>query len=362
MVTDKDVYYDNDFIVIAGIVTAVDEPTVLIGIYDKLGTPTGFYFADIDENYEFSTSFMAKAGVNFKTDGVYSAIAYYGVSENKIDFEFAKQKSNPLKEIMPEPKSQPKESQPKNNPVTEKSNPIIVQPVQQLPKKEPTKEIEQEIANDNLSVEDIELGKLLNEIQLSCDTSQYADSVLYYDGMGPALLRLCKYNEAIMFIDRSLQDEPNNIEILTNKGTALSKLGYYKEALRYFDHALSIDSRFVPAINNKANVFATIGNFHEAKSLYDLAQEIEPGHYSSKVNLSKIQQTLDYEKSEPPIIYLTHTSEEKKTEPTSQKQFQTNRPKVNNEIINSDDEPPTIFKQIESTITNFKNTILSFLS
>jgi tetratricopeptide (TPR) repeat protein len=362
MVTDKDVYYDNDFVVIAGIVTAVDESSVLIGIYDKHGTPTGFYFADVDQNYEFSTSFMAKAGVNFKTDGVYSAIAHYGDSENKIDFEFAKQKPNSLKENKSELKPEPKESSTKNNPVIVKPNPTITKPVQPLPEQEPVKQIEQEIVNDNLSVEDIELGKLLNEIQLNCDTSQYSDSVLYYDGMGPALLRLCKYNEAIMFIDKSLQDEPNNIEILTNKGIVLSKLGYYKEALTYFDHVLSIDSRFVPAINNKANVLATLGDFHQAKSLYVLSQEIEPGHYSSKVNLSKIETTLEYEESETPIIFMTQTLEEKKTDDSFHKQpYDKKVPKVNNQI-NLDTESPTILKQIESTLANLKNTILSFLS
>ncbi len=361
MVTDKDVYHDNDFVVIAGIVTAVDEPSVLIGIYDKQGTPTGFYFADIDQNYEFSTSFMAKAGVNFKTDGVYSAIAHYGTSENKIEFEFTKQKPNLQKENKPEPKSEPKESSTKNNPVIVKSNPTITKPVEPMPEKEPPKQIEHEIVNDNLSVEDIELGKLLNEIQLNCDTSQYADSVLYYDGMGPALLRLCKYNEAIMFIDKSLQDEPNNIEILTNKGIVLSKLGHYKEALTYFDHVLSIDSRFVPAINNKANILAILGDLDQAKSLYVLAQEIEPGHYSSKVNLSKIQKTLDYEESEPPIIFMAHTTENKKNDSPFQKELQTKVPQAKNEI-SSAAEPPTILKQIESTITNLKNTILSLLS
>ena len=42
-------------------------------------------------------------------------------------------------------------------------------------------------------MEDIELGKLLNQIKLECDSSTYADTISYYDGMGPALYRLCQF-------------------------------------------------------------------------------------------------------------------------------------------------------------------------
>ncbi len=42
--TDKSAYTDNDTITISGTVNSIDETTVLIGIYDPFGVPTGFYF------------------------------------------------------------------------------------------------------------------------------------------------------------------------------------------------------------------------------------------------------------------------------------------------------------------------------
>ena len=50
----------------------------------------------------------------------------------------------------------------------------------------PTTEIKKQ---NNLSVEDIELGKILNQINLECDSSDFVDMISYYDGMGPALYR-----------------------------------------------------------------------------------------------------------------------------------------------------------------------------
>lgn len=363
MVTDKDVYYDNEYVVIAGIVTAIDEPSVLIGIYDSLGNPTGFYFADIDENYEFSISFLAKAGINFKTDGVYSAKAHYGDSENIINFEFLKQ--NPLSkyEQITKPVTPPTPS-PKTTPSKEITKPVAPSPIVSLPKNDVAKQTnnQPEEENDNLTVEDIELGKLLNEIQLNCDNSEFVDSIIYYDGLGPALLRLCKYSEAILFIDKSLQKDPNNIEILTNKGIALNKLGYYNEALRYYDRVLSIDSKFVPAINNKANILAKMGNFDTAQSLYFSALEIEPGHYTSKINLSKIQQKIEPQKPQSEVVYVAQSTEEHISPPVLKEETIVVNNNEKQKLIVSQEDTSTIIKQIELTLLNLKNTLFSFLS
>ena len=44
VMTDKNQYYDDDFVIITGLVSSIDSPTVLIGVYDPFGTPIGFYF------------------------------------------------------------------------------------------------------------------------------------------------------------------------------------------------------------------------------------------------------------------------------------------------------------------------------
>ena len=62
---------------ITGLVSVLDSPTVLIGVYDPFGMPAGFYFGTIDSNLEFSTSFLVKDGVNFRVDGTYSIKAHY---------------------------------------------------------------------------------------------------------------------------------------------------------------------------------------------------------------------------------------------------------------------------------------------
>ena len=89
LTTDKSLYTDNDTITITGSVSTLDSPTVLIGIYDTFGAPAGFYFGNINSDLEFSTSFLAKADVNFKVDGTYSIKAHYAESSKTSSFEFS---------------------------------------------------------------------------------------------------------------------------------------------------------------------------------------------------------------------------------------------------------------------------------
>jgi len=86
--TDKKQYTNKDFIKITGLVSKLDSPTVLIGVYDPFGTPEGFYFGTIDSNLEFSTNFLAKDGVNFRVDGTYSIKAYYAETEAVLRWDF----------------------------------------------------------------------------------------------------------------------------------------------------------------------------------------------------------------------------------------------------------------------------------
>jgi tetratricopeptide (TPR) repeat protein len=344
LTTEKEVYTDGDTVKITGIVSALDSPTVLIGIYDPFGTPAGFYFGTIDDNLEFSTSFLVKAGVNFKIDGIYSIKAHYAEKEISTNFEFYENKPKPIddkpKPIDDKPKpidDKPKPIDDKPKPIDDKPKPIDDKPkpiaddkekknsnkdnnsvIQTEPKEKQKKNEsnsviketiqskentstpkEPEPKSDNLSVEDVELGKLLNQINLNCDRSKYADTISYYDGMGPALYRLCKFDSSIEVFSESLSKDPNNVEILTNKGSALGKLGYHNEAILHYDRALSIDPNFFPALNNKANSFAVMGDYEEAITLYSKALAKNPNYFTARQNLELVLSELPQDNFQP---------------------------------------------------------------
>jgi len=132
------------------------------------------------------------------------------------------------------------------------------------------------------------LGILLNQINLKCDSSIYTDTISYYDGMGPALYRLCKFDSSLNFFNESLSDNPYNVEILVNKGSTLGKLGYYSEAILYYDQAIHINPDFLPAKNNKANALAMLEHFDDAVLLYNEVLEQNPNYVTAKKNLETV--------------------------------------------------------------------------
>ena len=343
--SDKEKYTDGEFITISGVVSNLESPTVLIGVFDPIGTPVGFYFGEINSDLEFSTNFLVKSGVNFRLDGIYSIRANYVDSEKTSSFEFQEKLLNlseldeeivlnednqtekeleelldeiisdiekleeqqknsvPVQEIISEtnPKKQlENESEPtkneKNSIIKNNDQKQVTQVKNNSKQQEPptvdtsknsNPQIKEKKEN-NLTVEDIELGKLLNQINLDCDSSTFTDTISYYDGMGPALYRLCKFDSSLNFFNESLLNDPNNIEILVNKGSALGKLGYHTEAILHYDQAITLDPTFLPAKNNKANALANLGNFDEAILLYQEILEVNPNYSTARTNLEII--------------------------------------------------------------------------
>lgn len=308
---NKKSYYTDEFIVATGRVSAMAEPTVLVGIYNPDGSPASFYTPDVNSDLSFSVKFLAKSGINFKTFGTYSVKAHYANTKLTTTFDFLEM---PVQENVStynglpprEPQSTVQDKQmpqnspeavPKSNvvPVKEVSQPTQAKPPLIEPKKDSTisKAGQNILANDekagNLTVHDEELGKMLNEIALNCDTSEFKDSLSYYDGMGPALMRLCKYEQAISYFDNALIMTPNRAEIYSNKGSALAKLGQHSMAIAYYDAALQIDPRFVPALNNKANALMQLGNVDDAISVYKKALAVDPSYSITLTNLQKAE-------------------------------------------------------------------------
>ena len=99
---DKKFYDLGDSITISGEISEVGMPVIAMNIYDPFGMPAEFYFSPIDSNFEFTTSFLVKDGVNFRVDGIYSVKAHYAESEVISFFDYHKIPSIVAEEDSPE--------------------------------------------------------------------------------------------------------------------------------------------------------------------------------------------------------------------------------------------------------------------
>ena len=340
--TDKEVYQDGDTVTIHGLVSEKNDESVLVDIYDPFSTPAGFYFGNVDSNLEFTVSFLVKAGVNFKTEGTYSISAFYGDTEEVTKFEFVKENKTPIEE---KKTSDDTKSSKSNEKITDDKNDNNALSNNNI-KNPPTN------PSKNLSVEDIELGVMLNQINLKCDRNEFIDTISYYDGMGPALIRLCRYSDAIFYYDQSLLKEPNNVDILTNKGSALAKLGLYDDAIKYYNLALALNPTNSFTLNNKANALANLGNFQEAFSLYRKALDIGGDNPVIMQNLEKaLDKSITLQMKNETII-LKNDTQNQDSIMESEK----------NLIKTSNQQTGNIFDQLGNILSSIGNSIFSFLS
>ena len=319
IITDKNTYQDSEYITISGLVSDIDDPTILIGIFDPDNFPTGFYTPKINSDLEFEVSFLAKSGVNFKKTGTYTAKATYGTSKQTTTFGFADkplaQNSNDSNnssspsiippQIILDPGPTQKQGTPKPQtpnpapvytaptPVIQKITPIIqdIVPPKQNPK--------QETESNNLTAEQRQAGEVLNKLTLQCDGSGYTDSISYGQGMGAALMRLCSYDQAESYFDKALAKDPYNPELLTNKGSALAKQGKFDEALEQYETVLKTKPNFVSALNNKANILAQTGDLEQAIRIYNKILDRDATNGIVQQNLQSAKEDLlELKKSE----------------------------------------------------------------
>jgi tetratricopeptide (TPR) repeat protein len=295
---------------------------------------------------------LAKSGINFKTQGSYTVKAHYGESKREIGFGFndlTKSQENLDQISIPEKKPETRLVSKTIIPPSQNSNPQINETKKQDEPK--TYEKDPEIQN-NLTVKDIELGKMLNQMALNCDNSEYVDSISYYDGMGPALMRLCKYDSAITFFDRSLEENPENIGVLTNKGSALVRLGQYSEAITYYNLALKIQPDYLPAINNKANALADLGDFEGAISLYNSVLEHEPTYVVAQNNLEKAQEKL---------LLFTKNQKPESADEDSMIKVADKIPETENKVNHKEEKPANILEQIGNVFSFLSANVFGFM-
>ena len=313
ILTDKGTYRDGEFIKISGLVSEVGDPTILIGIFDPDNFPAGFYTPQVNSDLEFETSFLVKSGVNFKKTGTYTVKANYGTSKQTTTFGFT---DKPLAQNNPPPNNPPSPPastpppqiilnpgpapNPTSKPVPSEQytpakpvltpKPVVTPVIQNTTPQIQTKTPEQ--TNEPISEEEKEIGTVLNRITLECDNSHYTDSIIYGQGMGPALMRLCNYSKAESYFDRALAKDPDNPEILTNKGSALAKQGRFGAAIEHYNLALKKDPNLTTALNNKANALAELGKLEEAIAIYNRILDKDPTHEIAKQNLQKAREEL----------------------------------------------------------------------
>jgi len=111
-----------------------------------------------------------------------------------------------------------------------------------------------------------------------------------------------KSEDAIMFLNKSLDTTPKNIEALLNKGYILEKLDDVKESTRCYDKILEIDANNKFALNNIAHNLWRTGKLDAALKFIDKALDVDPNFIVAII--TKIEILKGLKKSKDALTFL----------------------------------------------------------
>lgn len=96
---------------------------------------------------------------------------------------------------------------------------------------------------------------------------------------GDSLLSEGRYEEAIYFYDRAINQDPNNWKVFNSKGDALFKQGKYEEAIQAYNKAIELTPENPIAYGRKGAALKASGRADESDIAYATAREL--GDYSA---------------------------------------------------------------------------------
>jgi len=100
----------------------------------------------------------------------------------------------------------------------------------------------------------------------------------YLKGLGAALQRLGRQDEALKAFDKAVQLAPENAELWRNLGNALLELDRREDAVLSFQHALKLDPQFWDAAYKAGFLLRQLGRFEEALACFDVCDRLQPDH------------------------------------------------------------------------------------
>ncbi|MED5275287.1 MAG: tetratricopeptide repeat protein [Thermoproteota archaeon] len=109
-----------------------------------------------------------------------------------------------------------------------------------------------------------------------------------WESISATLVAEKRFSEAIIYLDKILEQEPDNVKALTNKAGLLAQLGNYSKSLSLSNKVLEIDPDRVSALTNKAIVLQMMKEYKESFDTFSKILEIDPDNEKIKTARAKL--------------------------------------------------------------------------
>ena len=97
-----------------------------------------------------------------------------------------------------------------------------------------------------------------------------------WESISAALVAEKRFSEAIIYLDKILEQEPNNLKALTNKAGLLAQLGNFSKSLDLSNKVLEMDPDRISALTNKAIALKMLGEYEKSYQIFTKILTIDP--------------------------------------------------------------------------------------
>jgi len=116
-----------------------------------------------------------------------------------------------------------------------------------------------------------------------------------WESISAALIAEKRFSEAIVYLDKILEQDPDNLKALTNKAGLLAQLGNFPKSIILSNKVLDIDPDRISALTNKAIALKMLKEYEESHQVFTKILTIDPDN-------EKIKQARASLLSESPTI------------------------------------------------------------
>ena len=97
-----------------------------------------------------------------------------------------------------------------------------------------------------------------------------------WESISVALVSENRFDEAIIYLDKILEKEPDNLKALTNKAGLLIQVGKFSESVNLSNKVLEIDSERISALTNKAIALKMLKQYEQSFITFSKILILEP--------------------------------------------------------------------------------------
>ena len=97
-----------------------------------------------------------------------------------------------------------------------------------------------------------------------------------WESISAALVAEKRFSEGIIYLDKILEQEPDNLKALTNKAGLLAQLGNFSKSLNLSNKVLEIDPDRISALTNKAIALKMLGEYEKSYQIFTKILTIDP--------------------------------------------------------------------------------------